>query len=144
MTRRRGIAAVEFALGATFLFAVMAGTFEIGYALVQYGKLQGAVAQAARFAAVAPYDSTTSTPSAPFLASVRNMAVFGNPKGGTAPLVKGLTTGNIKLFVTLTNGVPAAMKVSVSGYSLNALFASFSLNGKPQAIFPYQGMWAPQ
>lgn len=138
------MAVIEFALGSMFLFAAMSGTFEIGYALIQYGKLQGAVAQAARFAAVAPYNSATSIPSAAFLSGVRNMAVYGSPNGGTVPLVKGLTTGDINLSVTFTNGVPGSMKVSVSGYSLNALFASFSLKGKPQAIFPYQGTWQPE
>ncbi len=143
MKRRRGIAAVEFSLGATLLFAAFAGTFEIGYTLLQYGKLEGAVAQAARYAALAPYDSAGATPSSAFLNSVRNMALYSNPAGGSTPVVRGLTPQNIGLVVSFTNGVPASMAVSVSGYSLNALFGSFTLNGKPRANFPYQGVWAP-
>ncbi len=143
MSRRRGIAVVEFSLGATLLFGALAGTFEIGFSLLQYDTLQGAVAQAARYAAIAPYDSATTAPSTAFLNSVKNMAVYGNPAGGTTPILHGLTTQNVNLTVTFSNGVPYTMKLFITGYTINALFSTYSLSGKPQAIFPYQGVWAP-
>src|SRR5262249_35620747 len=114
-----------------------------GYALIQYNRLETAVAQGAQYASVVPYDSATTTPSAAFLASVKNMVLYGKPQTGTSPVVSGLTTSNVSLTVTFTNGVPSSMKVAVTGYTINALFRTHTLTGKPAAIFPYRGVWAP-
>lgn len=140
---RLGIAVVEFALGSGMLLATFSGTFEIGYAVIQYDKLQTAVAQGARYASLIPYDSASSTPSSAFLASVQRMVVYGNPAGGGAPAVAGLATKNVSLKVGFANGVPRTMEVSITGYTINALFGSFTLTGKPQVTYQYQGVWAP-
>ncbi len=140
---RRGSAIVEFALGSSVLLALFSGTFEFGYTLVQYNRLGIAVAQGARYAALIPYDSASSTPSPAFLAAVRNMVLYGTPAAGAAPVVGGLRPEEINLNITFANGVPASMKVSISGYRIHALFGSHSLNGKPQATYPYQGIWSP-
>jgi Flp pilus assembly protein TadG len=143
MNRRRGVAIVEFAAGAGLLLAIFSGTFDFGYTLIQYNRLETAVAQAARYASLVPYDSPTATPSAAFLSSVRNMALYGNPVGGQTPVAGGLTAANIELKVTFANGVPATMQVSITGYNIYALFGSHPLTGKPRVIYPYQGVWAP-
>ena len=144
-SRRRpgGFAVVEFALGAGVLMAAFSGTFEIGYAALQYGKLESAVAQGARYAAMIPYDSASSTPSAAFSTAVRNMVLYGNPAGGSSPVVTNLAPSNVALTVTFAKGVPSAVAVSITGYSITALFARISLSGKPSAVFPYYGVWAP-
>jgi hypothetical protein len=54
-----------------------------------------------------------------------------------------LTTGNVNLTVTFTNGVPSAMTVSISGYTINSVFATASLTNKPQVTYAYQGIWSP-
>src|SRR5712692_4299628 len=69
---RSGTAIVEFALGSGVLLAAFSGTFEFGYAFIQYNKLEMAVAQAARYASIVPYDSATTTPAAAFLSAVQN------------------------------------------------------------------------
>lgn len=139
----RGSAIVEFALGSGVLLAAFAGCFQIGYTLIQYDRLQTAVAQAARYASLAPYDSATATPSSSFLSAVQNMVLYGSPVAGSSPVVSGLTAANVNLVVTFTNGVPGAMLVSISAYSINALFGVHTLNGKPQATYSYQGVWSP-
>jgi Flp pilus assembly protein TadG len=140
---RSGMVIVEFAMGAGVLLAAFFGTFEIGYSSIQYDKLEMAVAEGARYASIVPYDSATATPSAAFLSAVQNMVLYGSPTAGTSPVLTGLTTGKVNLTVTFANGVPSSMQVSISGYTINALFGTYTLTGKPQVTYPYQGVWAP-
>jgi len=142
-TARCGMAAVELCLGATVLLAAFFGTWEIGYTVIQYDRLLTNVAQAAHYAALIPYDSATDTPSSTFLTSVKNMVLYGAPTAGTTPVVSGLTAANVSLTVTFSSGIPSTIQVSITGYTINALFGVYTLNGKPQVTFPYQGVWAP-
>ena len=141
--RRNGSAVIEFALGAGVLLTTFAGTFEFGYTLAEYNKLETAAAQGARFAAIVPYDSLTTTPSAAFLSSVKNMVLYGSPVAGSSPVVSGLAAGNVVLKVSFANGVPSSMQVSITGYTINALFGTHTLTGKPQVTYSYQGVWSP-
>ncbi|PWU11751.1 MAG: hypothetical protein C5B51_02020 [Terriglobia bacterium] len=118
---RRGTAIVEFAVGSGVLLAAFSGTFEFGYTFIQYNRLQTAVAQGARYAALIPYDSATTAPSSTFLSAVQNVVLYGSPTGGTSPAIGGLTAANVNLTVTFANGVPSYMTVSITGYTVNAL-----------------------
>jgi Flp pilus assembly protein TadG len=140
---RAGNAMIEFALGSGILVAAFAGTFQFGYTFLQYNNLENAVARGARYASLYPYDSTTTTPSALFLGNVKNMVVYGSPSAGTSPALAGLTTGNVNLTVIFTNGVPSGMTVSISGYTINAVFSNSTLTNKPQITYAYQGVWTP-
>lgn len=143
MRNARGMAIVEFAMGSSVLLAAFFGTFEIGYSLIQYNELETAVAQGARYASIIPYDSATATPSAAFSTAVKNMVLYGSPVAGTSPVLSGLTSGDVNLTVTFANGVPSSMQVSISSYTINALFGTYTLTGKPRVTYPYQGVWAP-
>ena len=138
-----GMAIIEFAAGSGLLFAALSGTFGLGYTMLQYNRLEIAVAQGARYASIVPYDSATTTPSAAFSSAVQNMVLYGSPAAGRAPVVSGLKTGNVKLVVTFANGVPSSMQVSIEGYAIYALFGTRTLSGKPKVTYPYQGVWAP-
>jgi Flp pilus assembly protein TadG len=140
---RRGTAILEFAVGSGVLLAAFSGAFDFGYTLLQYNKLELAVSQGARYASIISYDSATTTPSTGFLTAVRNMVLYGSPTTGTAPVLSGLTASNVSVTVTFSNGVPSSMEVSITGYTINALFGTYLLSGKPQVTFPYQGVWAP-
>jgi Flp pilus assembly protein TadG len=140
---RGGTAMLEFAIGSGVLVAVFAGTFQFGYTFLQYNNLQNAVARGARYASLVPYDSAGTTPSAAFQTAVQNMVLYGSPATGTSPVLSGLTTGNVNLTVTFTNGVPSAMTVSISGYTINSIFATTTLTKKPQVAYAYQGIWSP-
>ncbi|HSR05699.1 MAG TPA: TadE/TadG family type IV pilus assembly protein [Bryobacteraceae bacterium] len=140
---RAGNAMIEFALGSGILLLAFAGTFQFGYTFLQYNNLENAVARGARYASLYPYDSTTTTPSALFIGNVKNMVVYGSPSAGTSPALPGLTTGNVNLTVIFTNGVPSGMTVSISGYSINAVFSNSTLTNKPQITYAYQGVWTP-
>lgn len=134
---------IEFALGLTFLISLFIGGWAYGYGFFIYGELENAVRNGARYASKLPYDSATSTPSTAFLTKVRQMTVYGDPtlSSGT-PVAPGLTTSNVSLTVTMTNGAPTAMTVSITGYRLPGYWSA-NLDGKPYVWFPYLGYWSP-
>ena len=140
---RKGNTMLEFAIGSSLLVMAFVGTFQFGYTFLQYNSLQNAVARGARYASLLPYDSTTSSPSAGFQTAVKNMVLYGSKTTGTSPALPGLTTTNVNLTVTFTNGVPSAMRVSISGYAINSIFATSTLTNKPQITYAYQGLWQP-
>lgn len=143
---RRGSSMLEFSLGAGILFFVFAGTFQFGYTFYQYNLLKNAVRNGAAYAALRPYDSSTSTPSSAFTTAVQNMVVYGDPAGGTTAVAPGLATTNVKLTATFSNGttgIPTAMKVYIDGYTINSVVSSVTLTKKPQATYAYQGIFEP-
>jgi Flp pilus assembly protein TadG len=140
-----GSVMVEFALGATILVALFTGIYQYGYTFYIYNCLENAVRAGARYASRETYDSPSETPSSNFYASVRNTVVYGDPNASsgstTAP---GLTTSQVKLYVTFVRNVPRTMTVSINGYSINAVMGSFTLTNKPQASMPFVGIFAPE
>jgi len=140
---RRGNIMIEFAIGAGVLTSIFAGTFQFGYTFYQYNLLKNAVGDGARYASLRPYDSSTSTPSSTFQQAVQNMVVYGDPAGGTSPMAPHLSTSNVNLNVTFTNGVPTAMTVSITGYTIGAVFGSTTLTNKPSVTYAYQGIYQP-
>ena len=70
-------------------------------------------------------------------------AIDGSPAAGNTPAVGGLATANVNLTVTFTNGVPTAMTVFISGYTIDSLFGTSALTNKPKVTFPYEGVWSP-
>ncbi|MEO8049567.1 MAG: TadE/TadG family type IV pilus assembly protein [Acidobacteriota bacterium] len=141
---RAGNAMIEFALGSGILVMAFVGTFQFGYTFLQYNSLENAVARGARYASLIPYDSTSTAPSGAFSSAVKNMVLYGSSSAGSSPALPGLTTANVNLTVTFTNGVPGTMTVSISGYTINAVVASATLTNKPKITYAYQGIWAPE
>jgi len=147
--RERGNALIEFALSFFLIFAVFSGIFQFAYSFYVYNTLVVAVRQGARYASIKPYDSTSTTPTSGFRNAVRNMVVYGdpNPPGGARPAVPGLLASNVALTVTGggagTLTVPTQMTVSITGFSVDAVFGTWNLSGKPNASFPYMGILTP-
>jgi len=137
---------VEFAIGSGVLVAAFTGSFQFGYTFYRYNNLVAAVNAGARYASVAPFDSDTSnscSASTAFTTAVKNMVVFGNPAGGTTPVMPGLAVGNVTLTPTCTNNIPSKVTVNIDNYSIDAVFATMVCNGKPRVSFPYQGIYSP-
>lgn len=135
---RAGNAVMEFALTFCLLWAVLAGCFKIGYSIYLYQALVNAVAGAARYASRVDFDEPNHT----FVQAVSNMAVFGNPTGGSVPLAPGLTTGNISVtWAYDAKSLPVTITISVTSYTVNALFQSFTWSGKPCATVRYAGSY---
>ncbi len=148
--RRSGNTLVEFAVAFFMIFAVFAGTFQFGYSFFTYNLLVNAVRDGARYAANKPYDSLDTTPSRYFQSDVQNMVVYGNPSppDGARPIVSGLTPDNVQIMVTggPSGGslvAPVAMTIAINNYTIDAVFARFLLNGRPNATFPYTGLVVP-
>lgn len=139
---------IEFAIGSTVLVSCFAWCFQYGYSFYRYNELLAAVNAGARYAALAPYDSLTPVPSANFANAVKNVVVYGNPDGGTTPQVPGLTASQVSLTVTFTKSssdtdVPDYMTVSISSFSIPAVFKTITFNGKPKVKYKYQGFYSP-
>jgi Flp pilus assembly protein TadG len=149
-SRERGDALIEFALSFFLIFAVFAGIFQFAYSFYVYNTLVAAVREGARYASLKPYDSTITTPSNNFLTAVQNMVVYrdANPANGTPPVVAGLQLSNVALTVTGgpaggTLNAPTEMTVSITGFTVDAVFGTWNLTGKPNCTFPYTGILTP-
>jgi Flp pilus assembly protein TadG len=145
----RGNTLIEFALSFFLLFVVFGGIFQFAYSFYVYNALVTAVREGARYASLKPYDSTTTTPTFTFQTAVQNMVVYGdaNPAQGAAPVVAGLTGGNVAVVPsggasgTLT--APTQITVSITNFRIDAVFGSWTLINKPNATFPYTGILTP-
>jgi Flp pilus assembly protein TadG len=140
--REKGSALVEAALAFTILIPVFLGTFQFGLAFFYYNELANAVRAGARYASYRTYDSPTLTPSAAYVNAVRNMTVYGNPAGGTQPVVRGLTPAHVSVTVISTNLVPQRIRVSINRFPMNVVLKTFNVS-KPEAVFPHLGVYAP-
>ena len=140
---------IEFAIGVSILTASFAGAFTYGYTFYRYNTLLNAVSAGARYASLAQWDSVTQNASSTFETQIKNVVVYGNPNGGTEPVVAGLTTSNVVLTpITVRSGtstiyVPTHMRVSINGFSLSAIFQTITFNNKPRVEYPYQGLLTP-
>src|SRR5690242_8477505 len=95
LRNRKGSVMVEFAIGAGVLLSAFTGTFQFGYTFLQYNNLENAVARAARYASLVPYDSASTTPSTAFRTAVQNMVLYGTPTAGSTPVLPNLATSNV-------------------------------------------------
>lgn len=88
----RGATLVEFAIAATVFLTAMFAVIEFGRALWVHNALSDAARRGARYAVVH---------SASDVDQVKNVVVYGDPAGGTRPLVNNLSTDNVT--VTYSN-----------------------------------------
>ncbi len=100
---QRGATLVEFAIGATVFLTAMFAVLEFGRALWTHNALSDAARRGARYAIHQPASSpkpgvkTTGDDVGPSVAAIKNVAVYGDPAGGTTPMVNDLTPDNIKV-----------------------------------------------
>jgi Flp pilus assembly protein TadG len=103
----RGSTLVEFAIGATVFLTAMFAVLEFGRALWTHNALADGARRGARYAV---NHAATDT------ASVKNVVVYGNPAGGTQPLVDNLTTANVQVQYTDFSLGKGTVSVSITGY----------------------------
>jgi Flp pilus assembly protein TadG len=140
---RRGSALLEFAFAASILVPLFTGTFQFGYTLYLYNNLQSAVRSGARYAAMRSYDSASGMPSIEYSTGVKNMVIYGNPDGTGQPVSRGLTASNVQVQPNMHGAAPESITVQITGYTIDAVFTSFTFYGKPSTTFPYTGTAAP-
>ena len=91
---------VEFSIVASVFLMALFAVIEFGRALWTHNALTDAARRATRYAINQPASTppgvrTTGTDVGPSITAIKNVAVYGDPAGGTQPLLPGLTTANI-------------------------------------------------
>jgi Flp pilus assembly protein TadG len=152
----RGSVMVEFTFVAPLLVALFLGTVFYGYDFYTYARLEEVVRSGSRFASIQTYDvysGNDPTPScgsttcnmaldqsaSAFATRVANFTVYGDPAGGTQPLLENLSLANVAVSIDVKNGVPVGTWVKITGYSMLTPTGRITLNGKPAVYFPFQG-----
>src|ERR1700752_658574 len=103
----RGAALVEFAIVATVFLSVMFGVIEFGRLFWTHNALRDAARAGVRYAAVRKNDAAG-------IQAVKNIVVYGNPSGGTQPIINGLSTSNVAVEYANYNGVQLSSRATVS------------------------------
>ncbi|MGH9969442.1 MAG: TadE/TadG family type IV pilus assembly protein [Pyrinomonadaceae bacterium] len=106
-TNERGATLVEFAIGATVFLIVMFAVIEFGRALWVHNALTDAARRGARYAVC---HSQADAPA------VVNVVIYGNPAGGTNPVVNDLTTANVQVDYSEFGLSGGTATVSITGY----------------------------
>jgi Flp pilus assembly protein TadG len=102
----RGATLVEFSIAATVFLVAMFAVLEFGRALWVHNALTDAARRGARYAVL--HDNSAATDD-----KIKNVVVYGDPAGGTNPVVNNLATTNVT--------------VSHSGYGLDTGTVSVSI-----------------
>jgi Flp pilus assembly protein TadG len=144
---KKGNAMLEFALSAGVLIPILAGTFQFGFGLYTYNRLQSAVDDGGRYAAVRTYRTLAgATDTDKINLAIKNVVVYGTPSptDTSVPVTSGLGTGNVNVNFTLASGLPTSVTVNISSFAIDTIFTSYTLTGKPVVTFPYIGRYAPE
>lgn len=144
--RQRGSALIELALTSTVLVGLLVGAFQFGYSFYAYDRLESAIHSGVRFASRQPYTVRTKSCEQKMLSSIQNLVVYGDPdaEAGAKPAVSGLEPRHIQVeYKRDGRGVPFEVRVSIRNYTFEAGFSRFELKGKPWAVAPYLGRYAP-
>ena len=146
MRRERGHAMLELAVSAGVMLTCLVGTVQFGYTFYTYNQLVTAVGNGARYAAQRTYRSGTDQDVERGNAAIRNMVVYGDaqPVAESAPVLPKLTPEQVEVrWMLAGDGAPISVNVAIKGFTLDAIFRSFSFDGKPSVEFPYVGKFAP-
>lgn len=144
--RQKGHAMIELALCSGVMLACLSGTFQFGYSFYVYDQLVSAVGNGARYAAQRTYRTASPADVEKGNAAIRNLVVYGNsrPAPDAAPVTPNLKPENVQVnWIKDGSGAPSAVDVTIVNYSVGAMFASFALDHRPFAEFPYIGRYAP-
>lgn len=142
--REKGHAMLELAISAGVMVSCLVGTFQFGYTFYTYNQLVTAVGNGARYAAQRTYRSGNENVEQSN-AAIRNVVVYGDPQPSpdTAPVVPKLTPAEVDVRWDLAgDGAPLNVNVAIKGYTMDAIFRSFTFDGRPAVQFPYVGKYA--
>jgi hypothetical protein len=146
MKNERGHAMLELAVSAGVMVSCLVGTFQFGYTFYTYNQLVTAVGNGARYAAQRTYRSATDQDVERGNTAIRNMVVYGDsqPPPNAAPVVPKLIPDQVEVrWILAGDGAPVSVNVGIKGYTMDAIFRSFTFEGRPSVEFPYVGKYAP-
>lgn len=108
--KQRGATLVEFSIAATVFLMAMFAVLEFGRVLWTHNALADAARRGARYAVVN---------QASKIDEVKNVVVYGDPAGGTKPVVENLSTTNVQVSYpgfTLDGGT---VQVTITDYQFH-------------------------
>ena len=105
--RQRGSTLVEFAIGASIFLTSMFAVLEFGRALWVHNALTDAARRGARYATLHSQADVDK---------VKNVVVFGDPNGGTQPVVNDLTLANVDVNYSSYTLGGGTVSVSITNY----------------------------
>ena len=145
----RGHAMLELAISASVMVTCLVGTFQFGYTFYVYNQLVTAVGNGGRYAAMRTYRGASDQDVELGNRAIRNMVVYGDPEPGpeAAPAVVKLKPEQVEVRWIMPEksdekGAPAAVNISIHGYTVDAVFKTFTFSGKPAVEFPFVGQLA--
>ena len=103
----RGATLVEFAIAGTVFLTAMFAVIEFGRALWVHNALSDAARRGARYASIN---------SASKIDEVKNVVVYGDPAGGSNPLVNNLSTADVEVIYSGFNVGEGTVAVSITDY----------------------------
>jgi Flp pilus assembly protein TadG len=106
-SNERGSTLVEFAIGVTVFLTSMFAVVEFGRALWTHNALSDAARRGARYATLH---------SAGDINQVKNVVVYGDPAGGSQPLVPNLSTSNVTVNYSNFALNKGTVSVSITSY----------------------------
>src|SRR5208282_3192264 len=130
---QRGHAMIELAVCAAVMVSCLAGTFQFGYTFYVYNQLVTAVGSGGRYAAMRTYRAASDGDLEKGRAAIRNMVVYGDARPtDLTPVVANLRPDQVAVdWVKDASGAPAAVRVEIRNYPVNAVFRTISLEGRP-------------
>ena len=146
MKRERGHAMLELAVSAGVMVSCLVGTFQFGYTFYTYNQLVTAVGNGARYAAQRTYRKATDQDVERGNTAIRNMVVYGDAQlaPDAVPVVPKLIPDQVEVrWILAGDGAPVSVNVAIKGYTMDAIFRSFTFDGRPSVEFPYVGKYAP-
>jgi Flp pilus assembly protein TadG len=106
-SNERGATLVEFAIGVTVFLTAMFAVVEFGRALYTHNALADAARRGARYATVHSSGAADE---------VKNVVVYGDPAGGSQPLVPNLSTANVAVNYSQFAVNKGMVSVSITNY----------------------------
>ena len=104
----RGNTLVEFSIAATVFLMSLFAVLEFGRALWTHNALSDAARRGARYAVVHRQDQ---------MSEVKNVVVYGNPAGGSTPIVDNLSTTNVEVNYNNFNLAKGTVQVTITNYN---------------------------
>ena len=145
--KQSGHVILELALASGVMLTALGGTFQFGYSFYVYNQLVTAVGNGARYASTRTYRAATPGDLEKGRTAIRNMVLFGDPHPGQGswPVAAGLTPANVRVdwIETGAGAPPTAVRISIVGYHVDAVFGAMSMDGRPDVQFPFLGQYAP-
>src|SRR6267142_6038682 len=105
--RQRGATLVEFSIAATVFLMTMFAVLEFGRVVWTHNALTDAARRGARYAAVHRQDQ---------IGDVKNVVVYGDPAGGTNPVVENLSTANVNVSYSNFQLDRGTVQVTITNY----------------------------